>query len=244
MTVAEVKRNIRKWTSLVRKTRNRIVAQPLWKLQRVGNKILPFLYRHALTNDQIVLRPGVAFCFRRFHGLIYDLVTAAWLRYIRELRPNQQLLGQTSDLAEFLFGTERTDLKDFREILLDIQKGKCFYCARRLTVSAEVDHFIPWARYPVDLGHNFVLADPTCNNQKRDRLAAVSHLERWAQRNADHGRVLAERFREKRIVHDAATSLGVARWAYAQAHDARALAWERGNVLVPISPDWASAVGL
>jgi hypothetical protein len=107
-----------------------------------------------------------------------------------------------------------------------------------------VDHFVPWVRYPVDLGHNFVLADAACNNQKRDRLAAVPHLERWAQRNADHRAVLVERFEKEGIVHNAATSLGVARWAYAQAHDAQALAWERENILVPIPADWGAAVGL
>ena len=244
-TLADVMRDGPRWGAIRERAKRTILDQPLWKLQRVGDRDHDFLYeQHRLENGGIVLRPGVAFCLRRFHTLIYDLVTAAWLRFVRELRPNQSRLGQTADLAEFLFGTERADLACFRPILLDIQSGRCFYCERRLTASAEVDHFIPWARYPVDLGHNFVLADPTCNNQKRDRLAAVPHLERWTQRNAEHRDVLAERFSEKRIVHDAATSLGVARWAYAQACDARALAWERGNVLVPIPRGWASAVGL
>ena len=36
-----------------------------------------------------------------------------------------------------------------------------------------VDHFIPWRRYPLDLGHNFVLAHSACNSSKGDRLAAV-----------------------------------------------------------------------
>jgi 5-methylcytosine-specific restriction endonuclease McrA len=244
-TLVDVMRDGPQWTALRGRARSTIVDQPLWKLQRVGDRDHDFLYpQNVLVEGRIMLRPGVAFCLRRFHTLIYDLVTAAWLRFVRELRPNQRRLGQTADLSEFLFGTERADLKCFRPILLDIQKGECFYCPRRLTASAEVDHFIPWARYPVDLGHNFVLADPTCNNQKRDRLAAVPHLERWARRNDDHGTVLAERFAKRRIVHDAATSLGVARWAYAQAHDAGALAWERADVLVPISRDWASAVGL
>jgi 5-methylcytosine-specific restriction endonuclease McrA len=242
--IAEVMCDGPRWTSIRESTRWTIVDQPLWKLQRVGDEVLDFLYPHELVNGCVVLRPGVVFCLRRFHALVYDLVTAAWVRFVRELRPNQRLLGQTSDLGEFLFGTERADLACFRPILVDLQKGECFYCRRPLTASAEVDHFIPWARYPVDLGHNFVLADAACNNQKRDRLAAVPHLERWARRNADHGAVLVERFEKEGIVYDAATSLGVARWAYAQAHDARALAWERGNILVPISRDWASAVGL
>jgi hypothetical protein len=46
-----------------------------------------------------------------------------------------------------------------------------------------VDHFIAWACYPIDLGHNFVLADRSCNNQKRDRLLAFRHLAAWKERN-------------------------------------------------------------
>jgi hypothetical protein len=235
---------IRYYWRQARPYRGTIVDQPLWKLQRVGDEVLDFLYPHSLTAGQIVLKPGVAFCLRRFHGLVYDLVTAAWLRFVRELRPNQHLFGQATDLAEFLFGTERSNLNCVRPVLRDIQRGGCFYCSRQLTASADVDHFIPWSRYPVDLGHNFVLADPACNNKKRHRLAAVPHLERWVRRNADYHLVLAEQFEKNRVVHDAATSLGVARWAYAQAHDAQALAWQHGNELVPISPDWALAVGV
>jgi hypothetical protein len=56
--------------------------------------------------------------------------------------------------------------------------------------AAHVDHFIAWARYPVDLGHNFVLADSKCNSQKRDRLPACDHLAAWAERNAQFGTVI------------------------------------------------------
>jgi hypothetical protein len=37
---------------------------------------------------------------------------------------------------------------------------------------------------PLDLGHNYVLADARCNGEKADRLAAFDHLSRWCARNA------------------------------------------------------------
>jgi 5-methylcytosine-specific restriction endonuclease McrA len=90
---------------------------------------------------------------------------------------NLEVLGETADLNEFLFGSERAALAVVRPVLLDIQRGRCFYCQAPLTPAAtHVDHFIAWARYPVDLGHNFVLADSKCNSQKRDRLPACDHL--------------------------------------------------------------------
>lgn len=79
-------------------------------------------------------------------------------RYVRQ--QNSDILGETTDLDEFPFGSERASLAVVRPMLMDLQHGDCFYCRARLTeANIHGDHFIPWARYPVDLGHNFVLAD-------------------------------------------------------------------------------------
>jgi 5-methylcytosine-specific restriction endonuclease McrA len=51
----------------------------------------------------------------------------------------------------------------------------------------EVDHFISWSRYTAGSGHNFVLADRRCNNQKRDRIAVTEHLVAWTECNARYG---------------------------------------------------------
>jgi hypothetical protein len=64
-----------------------------------------------------------------------------------------------------------------------------------------VDHFVPWRRYPFDLGHNFVLAHPTCNGRKGDRLAAVDHLRRWDERNRNRLYELPKRFTDSALVH-------------------------------------------
>jgi 5-methylcytosine-specific restriction endonuclease McrA len=86
---------------------------------------------------------------------------------------NLEVLGETADLNEFLFGSERGALAVVRPVLIEVRRGQCFYCHAPLTPAAtHVDHFIAWPWYPVDLGHNFVLADSRCNSQKRDRLQA------------------------------------------------------------------------
>jgi 5-methylcytosine-specific restriction endonuclease McrA len=85
-----------------------------------------------------------------------------------------------------LFGTDRACLAVARPVLREIQPDTCFYCQGPLQNAGGVDHFIPWARYPRDLGHNFVLAHKACNNDKRDLLAATSHLAKWRDRNAGH----------------------------------------------------------
>src|SRR5207249_557923 len=153
------------WRGLVRRVAGVVRVMPLWKLQTIGPERLDFLYENTETGKAIELRPGVAFCFRKFHGIISDLVRGAWLRYVRQ--QNLDILGETTDLDEFLFGSERASLAAVRPVLLDLQHGRCFYCRNSLTAAnTHVDHFIPWARYPVDLGHNFVLADDRCNTKK------------------------------------------------------------------------------
>ena len=44
-----------------------------------------------------MLKPGVAFYLRTFHGFVTELVRAAWLRYVR--RQNADAVGDASDLA-------------------------------------------------------------------------------------------------------------------------------------------------
>lgn len=52
---------------------------PLWKLQTIGRECVDFLYENTGTGRTIELRPGVAFCFRKFHALVADLVRGAWV---------------------------------------------------------------------------------------------------------------------------------------------------------------------
>ena len=151
------------------------------------------------------------------YGLVRELVTGAWMRFVRNIGENAPMLGEAPDLSEFIFGSGRAPLGVFRPILSEFQGGKCFYCARALRTAIDVDHFIPWSRCPVDLGHNFVLAHSACNGQKADRLAAIQHLDRWCERNAVHGKSLLLAFRERNVVHDLQASWRVTLWAYEQA---------------------------
>jgi hypothetical protein len=225
------------WRRLVRKVARIIVVMPLWKLQTVGRERLDFLYANTGEGRVIELRPGVAACFRKFHALIGDLVRGAWLRYVRQ--QNLDVLGETADLNEFLFGSERNNLAVVRPVLMDIQRGRCFYCRGAVTrMTAHVDHFIAWSRYPTDLAHNFVLADDHCNNQKRDRLPACEHLAAWAERNVRYGEQITGELEPRGVVAELAASNRVAEWAYAQTEAAKGLTWVRSDEMVPLAAEW------
>lgn len=225
------------WKALRREVSSVVRIMPLWKLQTVGRERLDFLYANTGAGKTIELRPGVAYCLRKFHGLISDLVRGAWVRYVRQ--QNLDVLGENADLNEFLFGSERAVLAVVRPVLIDLQRGRCFYCRKPLSPQAtHVDHFVAWARYPIDLGHNFVLADSRCNGQKRDRLPACEHLAAWTERNAQFSAQIGDAMLERGILADLTVSNHVTQWAYEQAEVAGGLTWLRADEMVPLAPEW------
>ena len=229
------KRNRKSWTQLVRRVETVVKAQPLWKLQTVGAEKLRFLYGPSDSDDFIRLLPGVAYCFREFYSLVQDLVRGAWLRNVRSL--NGSLLGESIDLRDLLFGSERGSIAASRSVLMELQESRCFYCESRIMDSSDVDHFIPWSRYPVDLAHNFVLADRKCNSAKKDRVPHVDHLKKWCERNHAFGSFITDRL-DTRLICDLESARRIAFWSYSQTERANALTWLSGETLVHLAPSW------
>ncbi len=227
----------RRWAKLLAQVEGTVCKMPLWKLQTVGDKSLDFLYANTGSGNTITLKPGVAYCLRAFYELIRDLIEGAWIRYVQKV--NAARLGHLTDLGTFLFGQERASLAAYQPILRDVQKGTCIYCKKPLSDKAQVDHFIPWSRYPADLGQNFVLAHGGCNNAKSDHLAAEEHLERWAERNDEHRDQLNERLVEAGLPCDLEATCQIAKWVYQQTETAQGQVWVEKAVLKPLASGWA-----
>jgi 5-methylcytosine-specific restriction endonuclease McrA len=234
-SLASMVRKPMEWRRLVKSVVPTLREQPLWRLQIVGPETLDFLYGRS-ESEQIELRPGIAYCFRQFFAMVQDLVRAAWLRDVRRL--NNEFIGATTDLRDFLFGAERAALTMAKPVLMEVQEGRCFYCSTVIRgAAAEVDHFIPWSRYSADLVHNLVLADRQCNAKKRDRIAHVEHLQKWANRNRRYGSQVASAL-ESRLVSDLASAQSIAYWSYSQTEKVKGLTWMNGDTLLPLSPAW------
>ena len=224
-------RNIRQlklsqyWPAIYRATLATLKDGPLWRLQILSKQAECFLYPHSNSSKFIKLNPGIAYSFRRFYDLVVYLAKNSWLQKIQSIKDNQKLLGAQSQLHEFLFGADRNALNKARPVLIEIQRGLCFYCHKPLKDqnSADVDHFIPFARYSTDLGHNFVAAHSACNNSKRDYLAAPRHRDNWQEQNlVMHSAVLSSELAAY-FYCDAEKSRAVSDWAYgvAQANGAK-----------------------
>jgi 5-methylcytosine-specific restriction endonuclease McrA len=242
-SIATAKRDTVAWRQLVQSVSDNIRAMPLRYLQNVGGETLKFLYDPpaARAPRTIRLYPGVAFCFRRFHGLISELVQAAWTRWIRQ--QNLAGTGEFADLHEFLFGTKRAALQLLQTPLQDLQHGHCFYCRKTMRTQIDVDHFVPWALYQVDLGHNFVLAHRECNSAKRDRLASEEHLAEWVERNRTFGMSLGGEFDRAGVVHNLLSTNRIAYWAYNSASSVSGLTWHARETLVPLRSEWRALLG-
>ncbi len=75
-------------------------------------------------------------------------------------------------------------------------------------------------------------------------LAGNDHLQRWVERNEQHGEFLAGQFDEKRIPNDQQLSKRVAQSLYALADSEGAGLWVERGMLKPIDPRWRDILGV
>ena len=107
-----------------------------------------------------------------------------WAKYLEKINSAETTLNLLTKLDE---SAKRSNLDVYRQILFDeFESKECFYCGRRLRDEGiQVDHFIPWAFIKDDKLWNMVLACPSCNNKKRDKLAATPYLDKLIVRNKE-----------------------------------------------------------
>ncbi len=198
----------------------------------------PFLYNPIINSGGVIkLFAGVSFCLRKFYPLIYDLIRSRWVRAVRGW--NEDILGPSSDLERFLFGRQRANLNAVRDILVELQGSKCFFCRKSSSKKNEfaVDHFIPWSRYALDDMHNFVLAHAKCNSQKSDHLAAQEHYERWVERNNKFQNALVKKGLALGFLADHERTSRVAVYFYHNAFIMREKGWRSdGEFAPPFNP--------
>jgi 5-methylcytosine-specific restriction endonuclease McrA len=210
---------------LVSETRRTLAKDVLYRLQTVGKTAESekdrFLYDHPPTAAEcarlthITLKPGATACLRRLRGVIVAMVQSRWALWVRE---NNEKLAADRQLEEFLFGASRTNVAVYAERFYDMQDGRCFYSGVKLAGpgAGEVDHFIPWSRYPFDSPFNLVLASRKINNSMRDKLKPVEWRSAWLARNeVAFARLTAPEPRGLcAVAADANTAVAISEWIY------------------------------
>lgn len=238
---------------LVDKVEWTLILMPLPRLQVVGRETERLLYEigwgleiererrrvveyqknpaSGTFDNHIRLYPKVGDYLVMLNGLLRPLIHRGWSAMVARLNRLDE-----SRLESFLFGVDRSQLTAVRPGLLDLQRGRCFYCGGGLGRAAEVDHFIPWSRYPDNGIENLVIADGRCNGAKRDFLAAGEHLRRWRERNRDMSRDLLGIAVDVKWETHPDETLGVARGVYLRLPPGARL-WLRGPEFSPADPD-------
>jgi 5-methylcytosine-specific restriction endonuclease McrA len=222
----------------------KLTQMPLPRLQAVGSLEEPFIYTigwdanlrrsdfKAPDFDRNVYFIGsAAENLVRLSGLIRPLIQREWAK--RVARYNKELL-EDARLEEFLFGQVRTMTAALRTPLADLQEGKCFYCDKGLPIRPEIDHFIPWSRYPNDSVENLVASHRYCNARKSDHLAAAPHLEHWDARSHGSGPELIEVARQVRWPTEPDRTRGAVRAIYSGLPE-EALLWMKDREFSRVS---------
>lgn len=203
-----------------------VKKMPVTYLQNLKGQNVEFLYRLEDSRKQLILLPNVMYCLRQFSEIIEELCQKKWVDFVRLNKCNLLVLDGLPDLATFMFEPSRNQLRQVGKFLVDLQACKCFYCQKPIKQNKwAVDHFIPWAMYPADTGHNFVLADEKCNSAKSDFLASEEFLFQWQERNQNFDHLITEQLSKLGFLTNIERSHGVASWAYRQAKENGYLVW-------------------
>jgi len=233
---------------LVKSVEWTLIEMPLPRLQTVGLTRDPFIYEinwdeavrqgnlRADFDNNIRFKPGAGECLIRLNGLLRPLIRKKWASMVARINNLQE-----NQLEDFLFGVERISSGRVRGGLWEIQDKTCFYCGDRIPEPnrGEVDHFLPWSRYPDNGIENLVVAHKRCNNDKRDFLAATDHVEHWKSRFPSESAASSDLSALANAIgweSDPEKTKGAARALYLRLHsDARL--WSNGRNFV--HPDFA-----
>jgi 5-methylcytosine-specific restriction endonuclease McrA len=209
------------WQKKIATITRTVWDNPVFHLQDDSNQ---FLYPYTKDKTKLTLTTEAAYCLRQFSEYIIQYAKQGWVSHIKANKANQNIIGPKDDLESFLFGSNRADLTKLTPYLIDQQHGKCFYCKKSVVKKSDVDHFIPWKKYPRNIAQNLVLSCPECNRSKSDMLADKLHLERWMNE------ILPNEERSTGIanfgfISDEKCSRRVAEWAYRNAGVAGSVTW-------------------
>lgn len=233
------------WRRLEQEVEWKLIEMPIPRLQVSGGGEDRFLYEYGWTqairrsvvtayqrgeaprfDNRLLLRPGVAEGLLLLNGILRPILRREWASMVAAMNGIPE-----SRLEDFLFGSSRIPLGEVRGPLTELQGGRCFYCKDAFRGAPDVDHFIPWVRYPDNGLDNLVATHARCNNRKRDFLAAAGHVERWAIRNVERTEEIAHAAKQLTWERDPVRSRAVAVATYSRLDDG-AKVWLEGASLV------------
>lgn len=141
------------------------------------------LYAFDLRGDGIFLNPYAFDFMLKYKVELEKLNYYAWAKLLEKMNDESIVVNLLEKLE--LATPQRDDLTVFRHVLYkEFEQNTCFYCGKKL-YEIHVDHFIPWSFVKEDKLWNFVLACPSCNIRKSNKIANMDYVKQIQHRNDD-----------------------------------------------------------
>lgn len=179
--------NLMEFNSLDAVTKQKIVNKVTNECKRcvIGALYEDFdgiIYSFDLKDKGITLSYCVYEFMLKYKAEIEKLNYYSWAKFLEQINDDNALIRVIDKLE--LATPRRQDLSVYREILRrEFEVENCFYCGKKLQKKIHVDHFIPWSFVKDDKMWNFVLACPTCNERKNNKVPQLDYLAKIEERN-------------------------------------------------------------
>ena len=150
------------------------------------------IYSFDLSGKGIVLNECIYKFMIKYKIQLERLNYYSWAKFLEQINDDDALVKVLDKLE--LSTPRRQDLSIYREILYkEFEENRCFYCGKKLSNNKiHVDHFIPWSFVKNDKLWNFVLACPTCNLRKNNKLPNIDDVRKLQNRNSKLKKLDAE----------------------------------------------------
>lgn len=138
------------------------------------------IYSFNKQTEIIKMNPLYIDFFMKFKRMLVDVNNYQLALFLEKYNSIEKLSGI---LTKVEIISQRKSLKEFEVLLREAGFQDCFYCHKQLKNTVHVDHFIPWSYVQNDRLWNFVLACPSCNTSKSNKLPNEACLDEVLQRN-------------------------------------------------------------
>lgn len=140
------------------------------------------IYEFDKKADGLILNKSVHDFMLKYKMELEKINYYSWAKFLEQINEDNVLVRVIDKLE--VSTPHRSDLSVYRHILqVEFEENNCFYCGRKLGDVVHVDHFIPWSFIKDDKLWNFVLACPTCNTKKNNKIPSYEYLLRIENRN-------------------------------------------------------------
>jgi hypothetical protein len=146
----------------------------------IDPKLFTFTGKPGKAGDVMELTDGGREFLIQYKRLIDYVAVSGWVRFTEGFSSAPMLHDKIDG-----FDLKRGSVSQWREALMFIQNGTCFYDPTHDLSSPEVDHVLPWSFVLADKTWNLVIACRKCNSVKRDKLTNMDAIARLCARNGE-----------------------------------------------------------